>query len=95
MCFPLSTSSRRDTLTVQPPSYHHSQPHHPPDIRVQRASFAASGHLTLSDISSDELSWDSELDAPSSPSDDEDSAPPRGPGRRGLLLTIAAGLLPW
>jgi hypothetical protein len=62
---------RRDTLTVQT----HRQSTYPtygtPDIRVQRASFGHGGTLTLSDISDDELSWDSELDGPDDMSDSE------------------------
>jgi hypothetical protein len=67
---------RRDTLTVQPPPSRHST--YPslymPDIRVHRPSIT-SGKLALSDISDDELSWDSELDAPDDISDSEMMAP--------------------
>lgn len=63
---------RRDTLSVHPPNRHSTYPqHHAPDILVQRASVAASGKLSLSDISDDELSWDSELDGPDDFSDSE------------------------
>jgi hypothetical protein len=45
-----------------------------PDIRVQRARVAENtGRLTLSDVSSDELSWDSEVDAPEDSTDGEDA----------------------
>jgi hypothetical protein len=70
---------RRDTLSVQPPSRHATYPSiSTPDIRVQRASLGAGGKLTLNDISDDELSWDSDLDAPSDISDTEMMAPSEG-----------------
>jgi hypothetical protein len=76
---PFSTNGfnrRRDTLSVQPPSRHATYPSiGTPDIRVQRASIGSQGKLSLSDISDDELSWDSELDAPSEVSDSEMIAP--------------------
>jgi hypothetical protein len=60
--------------------------HTRPDIRVQRARVAGDGgRLTLSDVSSDELSWDSELDAPSDSTSgaDDDNDDARAPS---LLL---------
>ena len=51
-----------------------------PGIRVQRARVEGDGgRLTLSDVSSDELSWDSDLDAPSDSTEgagDGDRSPP-------------------
>lgn len=74
---------RRDTLTVQPPpSRHATFPFATPGIRVHRASIASGSNLSLSNISDDEISWDSELDAPDDASDSEMMAPDlsAGPG---------------
>lgn len=69
-------SARRNTLTAGPSNLRASSP--TPDIRVQRASIAETGRLTLSDISDDGLSWDSELDGPES-EDENDVFAPSGP----------------
>jgi hypothetical protein len=50
-----------------------------PDIRVQRANVTAGGKLSLSDISDDDLSWDSDLDAPED-TDSEAEIPVTGGG---------------
>jgi hypothetical protein len=75
---------RRNTLTVDHGRHYSgfapvlSRPG-TPDIRVQRASFSPAGGLTLSDVSSDDLGWDSELDAPDDTSDEGESFDFSGP----------------
>jgi len=70
-------------LTVSPPTRHGSIPtgFGTPDIRIQRAKVAQGGRLTLSDISDDDLSWDSELDAPDDTDSELDMPGPSGYGQ--------------
>jgi hypothetical protein len=58
----LSATTRRDTLEARPISLHQAG-HNLPGIQVHRPS-KPSNQLTLSDISDDDLSFDSDLDAP-------------------------------
>lgn len=75
----ITRGTRRDTLQHRPGRRGTSPV---PGIRIQRPSvteaIAKGNALTLSDISDDDLSWDSELDAPddtdSDAADDEDDA---------------------
>jgi hypothetical protein len=66
----LGASHRRDTLEQRPISLHHPS-HNVPGIQVHRP-IKPRHQLTLSDISDDDLSWDSDLDAP----DDSDTEDP-------------------
>jgi hypothetical protein len=71
------TTKRRETLTVEP--HHHRQTPvitgaGAPDIRFQAARIEG-GKLSLSDISDDDLGWDSELDGPDSDLDDDPIIP--------------------
>jgi hypothetical protein len=59
-----ATPGRRDTLTIAPPVAIHSPGFGMPGIQVHRPSLSDGGRPTLSDISDDDLSWDSELDDP-------------------------------
>jgi hypothetical protein len=72
------TQHRRDTLTVDPPA-HRQTPvitgANVPDIRFQTARVEAGGRLTLSDISDDDLDWDSELDGPDTDVEDDPIIP--------------------
>jgi hypothetical protein len=62
--YTLDAPRRRDTLSVATAALGLAG-FGTPGIRVQRAQVSAGGKLSLSDISDDDLSWDSELDAPS------------------------------
>jgi len=68
----LGSSSRRDTLEARSVSLHQAA-HGVPGIQVHRPS-VPNDQLTLSDISDDDLSWDSDLDAPED-SDADDFGP--------------------
>lgn len=71
---PGSNMPRRDTLTIAPPVAIHSPGFGMPGIQVHKPSLSDGGQPTLSDISDDDLSWDSELDDPSD-SETEESPP--------------------
>lgn len=73
---PGSNMPRRDTLTIAPPVAIHSPGFGMPGIQVHKPSLSeGGGRPTLSDISDDDLSWDSEVDGPSdSETDDSPSA---------------------
>jgi hypothetical protein len=73
------TLTRRDTLSVSTFSNTPLLSFTKPDIRVQRANVSDGGKLSLSDISDDDLSWDSEIDAPED-TDSEAEVPPTGGG---------------
>lgn len=65
------SSHRRDTLSIDRPVAIHSPSYGMPGIQVHRASMSANGQLSLSDISDDDLSWDSELDDPEHSDEEE------------------------
>jgi hypothetical protein len=69
---PGSTQSRRDTLSIAPPVAIHSPGFGMPGIQVHKPSVSDGGRPTLSDISDDDLSWDSELDDPEDSDVEED-----------------------
>ncbi|TID20536.1 cysteine proteinase [Venturia nashicola] len=73
-----SNMPRRDTLTIAPPVAIHSAGFGMPGIQVHKPSISGNGRPTLSDISDDDLSWDSEVDNPSdSEIDESPNLPPQ------------------
>jgi len=71
---------RRDTLTVEPPRHGSISMMTAPPIRVQRASLNSAGDIALSDVSDDDISWDSELDGPEDSADESMEPGASGPG---------------
>jgi hypothetical protein len=80
--YTLDMPPRRDTLSVATAALGGLAGFGTPGIRVQRAQVSAAGKLSLSDISDDDLSWDSELDAPSDTDSEAEAESATGGGGR-------------